>query len=271
MSTTPDGFQIMSYAAALLADAAGTLNERVLTEFGWFAPRSLAETPLFDTVVISKHAGKGIKVDHDDKTFPWRDLQGHIETRPAAGAGSTALPDYVAYRGTIYGWRFGTLAPNNHVHEAFIEFHVPHDYVPGSDMHIHAHWSQATVDSGGAEGVPGVAKWSFDISYAAGHGTAGGEASPFIDPITISATQQASTVQYGHMIAEVQMSSSGGSEGALIDSADLTPDGLILVRAYRDPDATGDTLNQDAFLHHCDIHYQSSNIGTKQKAPGFYS
>ena len=35
------------------------------------------------------------------------------------------------------------------MNEVWNEFHVPHDYVPGSDLYIHVHWSQITVDTGG--------------------------------------------------------------------------------------------------------------------------
>ncbi len=157
------------------------------------------------------------------------------------------------------------------MHEAFSEFHMPHDWVPGSDIYIHAHWSQTTADTGGGGAVPGVSKWYFDVTYADGHGTAGGAADPFFAPITISVTQQGSTTAYGHMIAETQLSSNGGSGGTLLDSSTLTVDGLILLRIYRDPTDVSDTLNQDAFLHYVDIHYQSTNIGTKQKAPDFYT
>jgi hypothetical protein len=186
------------------------------------------------------------------------------------GGGAGANPDYVVYRGGLYGYRFGTAAPNNHLHEAFIEYHIPHDYVPGSDLYLHVHWSQTTVDTGGTAGVPGVAKWYFEVSYADGHGTPGGAADPFIAPITVSVTQQGSTTQYGHMIAEVQFTNNGGT-GGLIDSNTIAVDGLILVRVYRDPGDAADTLNQDTFVHFVDVHYQSTNMATKNKAPNFYS
>ena len=221
-------------------------------------------------LVFNKASGNGIQVDPASPGYGWRDITGAIETRTAAGGGAAAIPDYVAYRGMIYEWRFGTNAPANHLHETFINYHIPHDYAPGTDLFVHVHWSQNVVDTGGAAGVPGVAKWYFDISYADGHGTAGGTADPFISPITVSVTQQGSTTQYGHMIAEVQFSNAGGS-GGLLDSNTIRVDGLILTRIYRDPTDVADTLDQDAFVHFCDVHYQSTSIGTKQKSPDFYT
>ena len=220
--------------------------------------------------VLPKVAGEGVKVDPAAPTFGWRDLLGAIIVKGSGGGGAEANPDYVVYRGGLYAYRFGTNAPNKHDHEAFIEYHIPHDYVPGTDLFLHVHWSQTTVDTGGAAGVPGVAKWYFEVSYATGHGTPGGAADPFVAPITVSVTQQASTTQYGHMIAEVQFTNSGGT-GGLLDSANIEVDGLVLVRVSRDPVDAADTLNQDTFVHFVDIHYQSTNMATKQKSPDFYT
>jgi len=41
-------------------------------------------------------------------------------------------------------------------------------------MYIHTHWSQIALDTGGAGGIPGNIAFYYDISYADGHGTAGG-------------------------------------------------------------------------------------------------
>lgn len=220
-------------------------------------------------IVLPKTTNVGIKVDVAAPTFGWRDLLCTIQVRPSAGGGAAAQPDYVAYRGSIFAWRFGTIAPNNHLHEAFVEIHIPHDYVPGTDFFIHPHWSQIVVDTGGTAGVPGVAKWYFDMSYAKGHGTPGGAADPFNAPITTSVTQQGSTTQYGHMIADLQATNAGG-DATHIDRARIEVDGILLLRIYRDPGDAADTLNQDTFLHFVDMHYQSTNMATKQKSPNFY-
>jgi hypothetical protein len=216
-------------------------------------------------LVLPKTSGYGIKVDTTTPTFGWKDLLGAINTRPTAGA---AVPPYNQYGSTgIYGFQF-TDGP---VKEAFVEFHLPHDYVPSSDIFIHAHWSQTTVDTGGAASAPGNVKWYIDVMYAKGHGTAGGAArGAFGTKITTSIVQQGSTTQYGHMVAEVQLSA-GSPSAAQIDSDDLEPDGIILCRIYRDNTDVADTLNQAPFLHYVDIHYQSTQLATKNKAPNFYS
>ena len=212
-------------------------------------------------LVLTKGSGKGIKLNPNSPAFGWRDILGPVEIK---SIGATD-PVWALYRGNIYAYTFDTATA-----EAFFTFHIPHDYLPNSDMFIHAHWSQNVVDSGGAAGVPGNAEWNFDITYADGHGTAGGVADPFVAPITVTVVQQASTTQYGHMIAEVQFSNNGGTDG-LIDSNTIQVDGLLLVRAYRVKGNAADTLNQAPFVHTVDIHYQSTNLATKNKEPNFYA
>ena len=73
------------------------------------------------------------------------------------------------------------------------------------------------------------------------------------------------------MIAEVEFANLGGTGGKL-DTATIQVDGLLLVRAYRTKANPADTLNQAPFGFTCDIHYQSTGVGTKQKnGPNFYT
>lgn len=214
-------------------------------------------------LVVNKASGYGVKVDSAAPTFGWRDLIGRIF---AKNTGASA-PTWAVFRGVIYAYKF----QNGAEREAWIEFHIPHDYVPGTDMFIHAHWAQATVDSGGPAGVPGVIQWVWDISYADGYGTAGGAADPFIAAKTIDITQQASTTQYGHMIAEVQFTNNGG-DATHIDRNTIQVDGILLVRIHCDSGHPSHTLNQDPFLIFTDIHYQSNGVmGTKDKNSPFYT
>lgn len=200
-----------------------------------------------DDLILPKTSGKGIKVDPVAPTFGWRDMTGRISVR---GLGGTD-PSFAVYRGSIRQQQFSV---ND---EAYVEFHMPHDYVPGTDLFIHTHWSHAdgSVVSGGVT-------WSFELSYSKGHDQA-----PFPATVTSTVTQTASTTQYQHMIAEVQCSAAAPS-GSQIDSDDLEVDGLILCRVY----LSGNTINgtPEPFLHFVDIHYQSTNLSTKQKAPNFY-
>lgn len=204
---------------------------------------------LSGNVVVSSASQKGIKLNTTTPAWGWRDITAAFTAR----ATGPSVPSYAQYAGTpLYAYQFS----NSATQELFIEFHVPHDYVPGSDMHIHTHWSQTTADPGTA------VKWSYDVLYAKGHNQAAFPSSVS----TVSVTQNASSTVRQHMIAEVQLSSSGQ-----IGGQDLEVDGVVLVRMYRDPADAADTLTVAPFAHFCDIHYQSTNIATAGKAPDFYA
>lgn len=202
-------------------------------------------------LIVPKTAGTGIKVDTDAATFPWHDMLGPISIR---GVGARD-PGYNIYQGGLRGYQFTV---ND---EVFVEFHVVHDYLPGSDLYIHAHWSHRSSTVTGGNVV-----WGFEVSYAKGHNQAA-----FSTPITVTVQQNASTTQYQHMIAEVQLSAASPTASQL-DSDNIEVDGLILVRTYLSANnITSSGAVPKPFLHMVDLHYQSTNVGTKQKAPPFWT
>lgn len=175
--------------------------------------------------------------------YGWYDLLGAIAVDQNQGK-----PGFNVYRGNLKGHQFDI---GNFV---FVEFHITHDYAFGTDLYIHTHWSHNQA------GVSGNVTWSFEMSYAKGHGQA-----PFSNPVTVNVTQAASPTQYMHMIAETTASSAGGIGSKLV-TEDIETDGIILVRVS----LTGNTTGVAPFLHFVDIHYQSTNIPTKNKAPNFF-
>lgn len=201
--------------------------------------------------VFPKTQNVGIKVDITTPTWPWHDMLGELHVE--AGAPNPA--ELVAYRGNFYALQF------DEEDSAYIVFHMPHDYVMGSNIYIHAHWSHnSTAVTGGS------CTFGFEMSYAKGHNQAA-----FSSSATATILQNASTTQYQHMIAETNASISGGTSSA-IDTDLLEPDGLILCRAFLDSnDMTTSSGIVKPFIHFVDIHYQSTNIGTKQRAPDFWT
>lgn len=245
--------KLSALAATTSAELAGVISDEAGSGKLLFQTGPDIISPTFsDGFTMSKTSGEGIKVDVATPTFPWADLLGHITYR---GIGA-ADPAWATYQGTIKQFQF---AVND---ESFLEFHIPHDYVPGSDIYIHAHWSHNyTTVTGGS------VTWSFAVSAAKGHNQAA-----FPAETACPVTQNASTTQYQHMIAEVQLSSSSPSASQINNSL-LEPDTLILVKVHLGANAitvSGGGV-PDPFLHFVDIHYQSTGIGTKQKAPNFYT
>lgn len=203
-------------------------------------------------LILPKTSGVGIKVDTTTPTFPWHDLLGFVH---AVGVGATD-PTWSTFQGNIKQYQF-TVGD-----EVWNNFHIPHDYVPGSDLFLHVHWAHAATTVTG-----GSVTWGFDITYAKGHNQAA-------FPATVNTTiaQNASTTQYQHMLAEVQISAASPS-GSQIASNVLEPDGILLVRTYLSANAitVSGGLTPEPFAFYVDVHYQSTNIGTKQKAPNFYT
>ena len=197
-------------------------------------------------VVLPKTTNVGIKVDAAAPTWGWRDIIGHLNIR---GSGAQD-PQWTVYNGVIYQYKFGALND-----EITMIYHLPHDYVPGTDIYMHVHWS--LIIGAITENVT----WEFSSIYAKGHN----QAAFTTTPLVTSVLQASSTTQYQHMIAETVISSAGGS-GTLFDNALFEVDGILVVRVKLSANS-GTTW---PYVHTCDLHYQSTNMATKQKAPGFY-
>lgn len=176
---------------------------------------------------------------------------GQLKTR--AGA---ANPTDAIYVGTMRNLQF---AVND---EVTINFHIPHDYVPGSDIFLHPHWSHtATTVTGGS------LTWGYEMIYAKGHNQA---AFPGTS-VSGTFTSPASITQRQHIITDYQISAASPS-ASQIDSDELEPDGILIVRFYLS--ANNITVSGGGvpapFVHFVDIHYQTTNLPTKQRAPNFY-
>ena len=205
-----------------------------------------------DSLILNKTSGKGIQVDVETPSFGWRDLLGDVFARNTGGS----KPSFTTYRDSLLDYQFGV------GDEEYFKFHIPHDYVEGTDIFFHIHWSHTSADVTG-----GTVTFEYEISYAKGHNQAAFGASVGTTFNGTAATGAGG--QYRHIITEVQISA-GTPDGNQIDSDDLEPDGVIIARLDLNANnMTGAT--PDPFVHYVDIHYQSTNIGTKDKIPDFYA
>jgi hypothetical protein len=212
------------------------------------------------TLIVDKSATSGIKIDTASASYPWHDLKGPISVR---GTGGT-IPSFNAFVGGCREFQFAVSD------EVFLLLHLPHDYALGTDLHLHFHWGQnATTKAGAASGTVtgGTVTWGAEVSYAKGH-----QQAAFSSTITTTVAQNCNTTSRWHHIAEVQLSAVSPSASQL-DTDIIEPDGLLTIRGYLSANgitvASGSTPSP--FLLEIDIHYQSTNIGTKQKSPDFYS
>ncbi len=217
-------------------------------------------TPTFDTVtvndnlVLSNTAGEGIKLNPASPAFGWKDLIG--DTVPKTfGVGAPTLS---TWRGDIRWFAYNTADDGD------IIFHLPHDYAPGTDLFLHVHWGHNGTNISGSIDV------RFHLSYAKGHGQANFPAD--VEPhLVISSLNITNTPQYNHRVDEIQISASSPS-GTQIDTDDIEPDGVLMVHFDLDtiPTITGGSPNQP-FIFAIDLHYQATNLTTKNKTPNFYS
>jgi hypothetical protein len=197
--------------------------------------------------ILPKTSGVGFKVDSTNPTFPWFDLLGAVHVKTTGVASN--VPNLNVYQGGIRQYQFTT------GDEVANEFHIPHDYVPGSQLYIHVHFSQASTTLTSTNTVT----WGMEASYGAVH-------TPFSTPVTFALSANASTVQYFHNVVESVLSGSAGTTSQLATTA-LEVDGVILVRTFL---STFTGLAQP-FAHYIDIHYQSVGTGTKWKNHPYYS
>ena len=133
---------------------------------------------------------------------------------------------------------------------AMFEYHITHDFVPGSAIYPHVHWF--------ADGTNvNTVKWQYQISLAKGH-TQG--AFNFGSPTTLT-VDQASGGLYYHMIAEI------ADPG--FSSANLEIDTIVLIKVTRITNGATDNTD-NIFMVMSDLHYKSNGSPTKNKAPNFY-
>lgn len=200
---------------------------------------SLTVTDVYRDVTSGEGDKFGTPASSD---FGWADITAPISVR---GVAATDPSWTQISTGPFYAFAFGV---GDYVWQPF---HVPHDIVPGSDVHFHVHWLPSGTDSN-------TVKWQFDYAYAKGFNQ---EA---FDPAgaSVTAEQAGPGVAYQHMVTE---------SDAVTISGLTEPDGIIYVRFGRV--TNGGTDNTDTiYVLTADIHYQSTGMpATKNKAPNFYT
>jgi len=193
----------------------------------------------------------GIKIGDTTPTFGWADITADIVVK-----GGANTPTWAVFRGNLSAYQFDTV--NDEVWQIF---HIPHDYVPGTDVLIHAHWGLDTADA-----TNSIA-WTFNAAFGLRNDTT---PAAFSTETTVTATHDASVInvpQYGHVVSEAALTGTGADGVGELGGTALAVDGLVMVKTSLTADAGGIS----PFLFTVDLHYQSTGIiGTKDNAPPFY-
>jgi hypothetical protein len=209
----------------------------------------------FQTVLnVSKD---GFKVNTGTPSYPWRDLEGLIYPDPANPSNS---PTVSIFRTGVYGYAY------NNGDQCHFSFHMPHDWAIGTDLFLHVHWSH----NGTNVGAQTIA-FNFSASFAKGFNQA---IFPAVTTAAISypLVSIAATPQYIHRIDEIQLSSASPTANQM-NTAVLEVDGIVIGSMTMSIPAgsfVGAAPAESVFIFTIDLHYQSINIGTKNKAPNFY-
>jgi hypothetical protein len=216
---------------------------------------SVAETIAQNGVTFAKEANNGAKVDPTAPAFPFRDLEG-IVIPDIQGA---SKPDFTAFRGGLIKENAYSIGDDLN-----LRYHMPHDAVLNSDIFFHFHWAHnGTAISG-----------SFDVevkfTYAKGHNQADFGVEKTLT-FNIPTPDIGTIPQYRHRIEELPLFVENPDANQL-GWADVEPDAVLLchLRPTAIPVITGGSPNEP-FIFTADLHYASTNIGTKNKEFPFYT
>jgi len=190
-------------------------------------------------LVIGAGSETGLKVDVDTPAYGFRDITGEIVTR---GVGATDPAWTQIGSGPFYAYSFAI----NDV--CWIVFHIPHDYKKGTPVFIHTHWLPDGTDTA-------IVKWKYDYTYARGHNQQAFDATGQ----SVNSEQAPPGVAYQHMVTET----------ASISIPHMEPDGILYVKMTRLTNGAVDNADEILVLT-LDVHYQSTNMATKNRSPDFY-
>jgi hypothetical protein len=236
--------QIMEHFESLyFADQFSQVKTSVETDDAILIPEG------YQMIVMNEFTLDGGDITIDGELFildmsnlaKWADITSQVDTR--LGATNPAWTQIGA--GPFYAYAF---AVND---ECYANFHIPHDIVPGSDIHLHVHWLPSGTSTNNV-------KWEWYYSFAKGFNQAAFNTTG----TAITAEQAGPGTAYQHMVTET----------AAVTIAALTePDGFLLTRLRRVA-ASGAANADTIFVITTDLHYQTNGqIGTTNKAPDFYA
>lgn len=186
-------------------------------------------------------SGEGDKFGTETSSdWGWSDVTGDISVRGVAATDPTWTQ---ISTGPLYAFAFDV------ADYVWIQYLMPHNIVPGSEMYFQAHWLASGTDTN-------TVKWQFDYAYSDGYSRGA------FDPtgVTLTAEEAPTGTAYTHMTTE---------SGLIAVTAE--PSGILYARVGRV--ANGATDNTDTiFLLEADVKYQSTGIpATKNRSPDFYT
>lgn len=189
-------------------------------------------------------------VSRDENGMPlyplgWKDSLSSFSAGKTAGSN---VPAWVLIRDGLYAYEFSATL----LKEVWLNFHIGHDYAPGTNIYPHVHFVPSSDE------VEGVVRWGFEYSYADREGDFPASTTVYIEQ-TVAANSQ-----YKHIVSEV-------TDSNVISAADfeIETDGVLMCRVFRDAAHANDTYAGTVFGIFADLHYQSDRDTTINKAAPF--
>lgn len=175
----------------------------------------------------------------------WRDMICGLETR----SGPTQ-PVLQNFRNGIYLYGFSP----DIMQEAFVTAHIDHDYLIGSELFPHMHWSTDTTNIG-------TVRWGMEYTWARRSDDTG--TTEFAPTTTIYVEQSAQNVAYRHYVSQPTVGNGIPGTGINIDT-------VLLIRVFRDATHENDTYPDPVYGITFDLHYQCERYSTPNKDPNFF-
>jgi hypothetical protein len=161
--------------------------------------------------------------------------------------------DWQPFVGNIVAMRF---IPTE-MREGFVDYHVKHEWKPGTMMYPHIHFgvqAQAT----------GVIRWGFEYTWGNRKGSVKGNTKFAATQTIYLEYTLTATDDYEHIVIEAP-------EGQGIVGTDMEVDAMILCRVFRDGAHVNDTFAHDAFAMNVDLHTEIDRYSTPLRATPFYA
>lgn len=208
------------------------------------------------TIVYRQTKGSPLSYSELDGNFA--DLAGRtdlawaqIGSEPTVRDSEPYAPVFASFRGGVYEYAYA----NGVLNESHLNFDVPFDWAPGTDLAVGVHWSP------GSSTATGNVRFGLEFTYAWSYAPGANSVFGPTQTIYVNANQSDGT-PYAHYIN-------------FNDPANNFPGSMVqqnmrfLVRFFRDGANAGDTFPDPIFVVGVDFFYQTSRFGTATKVPPF--
>jgi hypothetical protein len=161
--------------------------------------------------------------------------------------------DFQPFIGGIVAMRF----ISTEMREGFVDYHVRHEWKPGTMMYPHVHFGVQAQDTG-------VVRWGFEYTWANRKGSVKGFTK--FQPVQTIYLEQAITAtdDLEHIVVEAP-------EGFGIDGTNMEVDAMILCRLFRDTAHANDTFAHEVFAMNVDLHTETDRYSTPLRVSPFYA